>query len=208
MTTLSCKKYRRSNTPIYFRITSLSLGQSYVKQPWRIWSMVAPIWAHDDAIKWKQFPHYWPFVRGIHRSPVNFPHKGQWRGTLMFSLICAWINGWANNRETSDLRRHRAHYDVTVMNISCKFTDSWLYNHKKTKHNKTKCIFNGANRSLWVIITWMLNAMSTHLPWTKCPPFRRRYFQMNFVNEKFCILIKMSLKFGANGPMDNNPALV
>ena len=44
---------------------------------------------HDDVIKWKHFPCYWPFVRGIHRSPVNSPHKGQWRGALMFSLICA-----------------------------------------------------------------------------------------------------------------------
>ena len=48
---------------------------------------------HDDVIKWKHFPRYWPFVRGIHRSPVNSPHKGQWRGTLIFSLICVWING-------------------------------------------------------------------------------------------------------------------
>ena len=44
----------------------------------------------DDVIKWKRFPRYWPFVRGIHRSPVNSPHKGHWRGTLMFSLICVW----------------------------------------------------------------------------------------------------------------------
>ena len=50
-----------------------------------------------------------------HRSPVNSPHKGQWRGALMFSLICARINGWVNNREAGDLRRHRAHHDVTVM---------------------------------------------------------------------------------------------
>ena len=54
-------------------------------------------------------------VRGIHRSPVNFPHKGQWRWALMFSLICAWINGWVNNREAGELRRRRAHYDVNVM---------------------------------------------------------------------------------------------
>ena len=67
---------------------------------------------HDDVIKWKHFPGYWPFVRGIHRSPVNSPHKGQWRGTL----ICVWINGWINNREAGDLRCYRAHYDVTVMN--------------------------------------------------------------------------------------------
>ena len=43
------------------------------------------------------------------------PHKGQWRGALMFSLICARINGWVNNREAGDLRRHRAHCDVTIM---------------------------------------------------------------------------------------------
>ena len=61
------------------------------------------------------FPRYWPFVRGIHRSPVNSPHKGQWCGVLMFSLICAWINGWVNNGEDGDLRRHRAHYYDTVM---------------------------------------------------------------------------------------------
>ena len=70
---------------------------------------------HDDVIKWKHFPRYWPFVRGIQRSPVNSPHKGQWRGVLMFSLICAWINGWIDNREAGNLRRYRAHYDVSVM---------------------------------------------------------------------------------------------
>ena len=44
---------------------------------------------HDDVIEWQHFPRYWPFVRGIHQSPVNSPYKGQWRGGLMFSLICA-----------------------------------------------------------------------------------------------------------------------
>ena len=50
-------------------------------------------------------------------SPVTgeFPHKGQWRGALIFPLICAWTNGWVNNRDASDLIRHRAHYDFTVM---------------------------------------------------------------------------------------------
>ena len=70
---------------------------------------------HDDVIKWRNFPRYWPFVRGIHRSPVNSPHKGQWRGALMFSLIYARINGWVNNRESGDLSRPGAHYDVRVM---------------------------------------------------------------------------------------------
>ena len=70
---------------------------------------------HDDIIKWKHFPRFWFFVRGIHRSPVDSPHKGQWRGALMFSQICAWTNCWANNRDASNLRRNHAHYDVTVM---------------------------------------------------------------------------------------------
>ena len=70
---------------------------------------------HDDFIEWKYFSRYWPFVGGIHRSPVNSPHKVQCRGALMFSLICAWINGWVNNREAGDLGHHRVHYDVTVM---------------------------------------------------------------------------------------------
>ena len=70
---------------------------------------------HDDVIKWKYFPRNWPFVRRIHRSPVNSTHKGQWRGVLMFSLICTWINSWVNNPEAGDLRCHRAHCDVSVM---------------------------------------------------------------------------------------------
>ena len=89
---------------------------------------------HDDVIKWKHFPRYWPFVRGIHRSPVNSPHKGQWRGALMFSLICVWINGWVNNRKAGDLRRYRVHFDVTVMDelivspstLSTQTPDAWM----------------------------------------------------------------------------------
>ena len=79
---------------------------------------------HDDVIKWKHFPRNWPFVRGIHRSPVNSPHKGQWLGALMFSLICVWINGWVNNREAGDLRRHRGHYDVSVMKSKFESTNN------------------------------------------------------------------------------------
>ena len=67
------------------------------------------------VIKWKHFPRYCPFVRGIHRSLMNSPHKGQWRGALMLSLICVWIKVWENNREAGDLRRYRAHYDASVM---------------------------------------------------------------------------------------------
>ena len=67
-------------------------------------------WRHQI----ENFPRYWPFVRGIHRSPVDSPHKGQRRRALVFSLILAWTNGWTNNRDAGDLRCHRAHYDVIV----------------------------------------------------------------------------------------------
>ena len=70
---------------------------------------------HDDVIKRKHFLRYWSFVWGIHRSPVNSPNKGQWRGAMMFSSICAWINGWVHNREADDLKHHRAHWDVIVI---------------------------------------------------------------------------------------------
>ena len=47
--------------------------------------------------------------------PGEFPVQSQWHGALMFSLICAWINGWVNNGEAGDLRRHQAHCDFIVM---------------------------------------------------------------------------------------------
>ena len=91
-----------------------SVGLASFMTPSLLWTQKTKP-SHDDVIKWKQFPRNWPFVRGIHRSPLNSPHKGQRRGALMFSLICVWINDWVNNRDPGDLRRHLAHYDVIVM---------------------------------------------------------------------------------------------
>ena len=48
---------------------------------------------------------------------------------LWWFFICAWINGWVNNREAGDVRRHRAHYDVTVMlfTLSLEYTSlEWM----------------------------------------------------------------------------------
>ena len=64
-------------------------------------------------------------LRGLHRSPVNSPHKGQWRRALMFSLICVWLNGRVNNRKAGDLRRYCAHYDVIVMHLT-KYTHAFV----------------------------------------------------------------------------------
>ena len=60
------------------------------------------------------------------RSSVDSPHKGQWHGAKMFSLICAWTNTWANNRDAGGLRRYRVHYDVTVMELNIKMESSHI----------------------------------------------------------------------------------
>ena len=70
---------------------------------------------HDDVSKWKHFPRYGPFMRGIHQPPVDSFHKDRWCGALVFSLICVWTKSWTRNRDMSDLRRHRAHYDLIVI---------------------------------------------------------------------------------------------
>ena len=62
--------------------------------------VTGPLWGESTGHRW---------------IPSDSPHKGQWRGALMFPLICAWTNGWPNSRYAGDLRRHRAHYDVTVL---------------------------------------------------------------------------------------------
>ena len=117
---------------------------------------------HDDVIKWKHFPRNWPFVREIHRSPVNFPHKGQWRGALMFSLIYAWTNDWVNNREAGDLRRQHGHYDVIVMD-RLHFTPRqsalslWKGQHTNNKTNQRVAnlsIDNDANVMFLNIVPW------------------------------------------------------
>ena len=123
---------------------------------------------HDDVIKRKHLPRYWPFVRGIHRSPVNSPQKGQWCGVLMLFFICAWINGWVNNREAGDLRGHRAHYDVIVMylssachnkpwqNVNCMHTYAYLVRYVISPHcfNSSRCLAS----PLCLLMSWSSQA--------------------------------------------------
>ena len=72
---------------------------------------------HDAIIKWKHFSRYCPFVLRIHWSPVNSPHKGQWHGALILSLISAWINDRVNNREAGDLGCHLAVPPATTISF-------------------------------------------------------------------------------------------
>ena len=90
---------------------------------------------HDDCIKWKYFLRYWPFVRGIYRSPVNSRTKDSDAELNIFSLIYAWINGRVNNHEAGDLRRYRAHYDLTVLYmhnpIAVVYNSVFYFQHRR-----------------------------------------------------------------------------
>ena len=117
-------EYSRRTRPISWLLMHWQLTNRVARSP--ATTTVDTAWhdSHGDCVMipvfsfswWRhQMPRYWPFVRGIHRWPVNSPHKGQWRGALMLSLICARIDGWVNNLKAGDLRRHCAQYSVTVM---------------------------------------------------------------------------------------------
>ena len=78
--------------------------------------------------------------------PVNSPHKGQWRRALMFSLVCAWINDWVNNREADDLKRHRGHYDVNVMSV--KFSQ---------EPTQSSLVYESSEQHGWYAVCWTLD---------------------------------------------------
>ena len=69
------------------------------------------IWLHDDVIKWNRFPRYWPFVRGIHRSPVK-SHRPVTRSFGVFydlrlnEGLSKQSGGWWFETLTSPLWRH------------------------------------------------------------------------------------------------------
>ena len=89
------------------------------RQPWVSCGSSQSWWRHQM----ETFFALLALCAGNSPVPVNSPHKGQWRGALMLSLICARINDWVNNREAGDLRRHRGHYDVSVMMLQAGWVD-------------------------------------------------------------------------------------
>ena len=126
---------------------------------------------HDDVVKWKHFPRYWSFVLGIHRSSMNSPHKWQWRGALMFSLIYACIHGWVNTGEASDVRHHRAHYYVTTMFCTCTWRAmvSWTLSAKLVA---TESHISDNKSILVLLMVWYRQATSHYLShcWSRFMP--------------------------------------
>ena len=151
---MSFSQWRDSHT------SYLLCGISYISNTRSYW-IKTHSW-HDDVIKWKHYPRYCPFVRGI--------HKGQWRGAFMFSLICPWINRWVNNREAGDLRRYRAHYDVIVMNelmpmTTC--TSATTYGIWDTKGNQISNQVMAVPGGLGSVTLWKSHPLSVKLKYHK-----------------------------------------
>ena len=136
---------------------------------------------HDDVVKWKHFPRYWPFMRGIHRPPMNSPHKGQWRGALLFSLICAWTNGWGNHRNAGDLRCYRAHYDVTVMTFLFWMTYCGNYGNGGSGDNVIGDNGGNGHNSNGVVAAAKTMAMATAVTMQKMRQRQRSFTVMAMV---------------------------
>ena len=99
----------------------------------------------------------------------NSPHKGQWRGALMFSLICARINNWVNNREAGDLIRHRGHYDVNVMLSNRPFrTNCNEFQRKNTMITLNKFSTSESRQMPTIAICFTTNpSHGAQTPWTQ-----------------------------------------
>ena len=139
VTSLIIYECRFANIPVYSAQASMLLQHIYVKATFVIetaGNTLRQKWLYNMAYHtgltwWRHqmvtFSALLAICAGNSPVPVNFPHKGQWRGALMFALICVWINGWVNNREAGDLRRYRVHYDVIVMQNITGITDRKSY---------------------------------------------------------------------------------
>ena len=90
--------------------------------------------------------------------------RGQWRGALMLSLICTWINGRVSNGEAGDLSRHPAHYAVIVM-FHCGECDKTITYIQTAgmwypaNTQRTKNVIITSNRRFGVMIMCLLRCM-------------------------------------------------
>ena len=116
--------------------------------------------------------------------PVNSPHKGQWRGALMFTLICARINDWVNNREAGGLRRLLDHYDVSVMHIH-----DAIWHHNTWATLPQVMIFCLTAQNHYSINANVLSVMPCKTTWGKC--HQRRICNKLLLKLPWKIIIKL-----------------
>ena len=88
---------------------------------------------HDDIIKWKHFPSYWPFAWWIHRSPVNSPSKA----------------GDAELRYFLDLRLNKRPSNQSRSWFKTSLCSLWLTNHQC--NGMKRCQASCTNLNQWLL---------------------------------------------------------
>ena len=108
------------------RLAKFNLGNKKI-----CWHLLPTLtwWRHQM----ETFSALLALCEGNRRSPDGFPSQRPLARSLVFSLICAWTNGWANNRYVGDMRRHCTHYDVTVMEMA---QPSWWKTRSHIPHSQ------------------------------------------------------------------------
>ena len=141
------------------------------------------------------------FCAGNSSVTGEFPHKGQWRGTLVFSLVCTWTNGCVNTCRAGDLRRHCTHYDVTVMlqRLPPEITYQY-YNQDEASLDEPGCVPTLAARResrarvASSYLEWK-KSVNTLMPRQNGRHFADDIFKCIFLNENVWDSIRIPLKF-------------
>ena len=154
--------------------TVINLWQNkyYIFQERSCSHFILPWWRHQM----ETFSALLALCAGNSLVPVNSPHKGQWRGALMLSLICAWINDWVNNREAGDLRRHRGHYDVNVMTWLVIYEICYQSHYSlsgKTSSNIQRDVLKVWK---WLVKRTLRSLWDKHYWWDACEIPKQSYF--------------------------------
>ena len=122
------------------------------------WEAMVLNWftCHDDVMTWNRFPHYWPFLRGIHRSPVDSPHKGPAiRSFRVYLLLQQRSYRW--------FKKPYALFDVTVM-LLYLFREAYLNYEKREQRFDTAGVYRTTER---MVIYFIQNF--TCIPFKKNP---------------------------------------
>ena len=114
-------------------LTNWSLAtphSSPMSECWHRW-----VTYYCDVMIWKHFPHYWPFVRRIHRSPANQTGLVMWCFGFHFIMLNRLLN-----KQYDDWRfetHWRCCYVTTMRNDVCSVvfmwysTESWCRDHSE-----------------------------------------------------------------------------
>ena len=119
----------------------------------------------------------------VGNSPFAGEFSVQMPVTRNFDASFAWANGWMNNRDAGDLKRYRAHYDVTVMELFSKVLSLQTTHNSPTRVKncesfvRSKLIDWGRDKMAAIFQTTFSNGFS----WIKMYEFRLKFHWILFL---------------------------